>query len=267
MHVTQLWRHPVKSLQGEEVTQAIVERDGIGGDRAWGLRDEATGRILTARREPRLLLATAHLDRDQPHLQLPTGDTCRGLGPHTDAALSRWLGAPVTLAAAASQPPATAEYFADATDDTSAAIEWTMPPDRFVDAMPVLIVTTASLAAGSALHPAGDWDPRRFRANVLIEADGEPWLEDTWCGRTVRIGEVELDALQPCIRCTMVTRPQPGLDRDLDTYRTLARHHGGTFGVWASVRAPGTIRSGDRVDVIPNRAPHDDLRPNQAPSL
>jgi uncharacterized protein YcbX len=254
MHVTGLWRHPVKSFQGEQITRAIVDDDGIRGDRAWGVRDTATGRILTGRREPRLLLASAHVDGDEPVIHLPTGDTHRGLGADTDRALSRWLGAPVVLAAAAGASPAAAEFFADATDDASAAIEWTMPPGRFVDAMAVLVVTTASLAAGKALHPAGDWDPRRFRANVLIEADGEGWLEDAWCGHTVRVGEVELDARQPCVRCTMVTRPQPGLGPDLDTYRTLARHHGGNFGVWSSVVTPGTIRAGDAVEIIPRNA-------------
>jgi uncharacterized protein len=69
----------------------------------------------------------------------------------------------------------------------------------------------------------------------------------------VRIGDVELDPRQACVRCTMVTRPQPGLDRDLDVYRTLARHHGGTLGVWATVRAPGTIAVGDEVAVDARR--------------
>jgi uncharacterized protein YcbX len=249
MHITRLWRHPVKSLQGEQVADATVDSDGIRGDRAWGVRDLTTGRILTGRREPRLLLASAHVDGDEPVLCVPTGTTCRGLGPDTDTALSAWLGAPVALAAA-NQLPANAEYFADATDDTSAAIEWTMPAGRFVDAMPVLILTTAGLTAGKALHPGGDWNPRRFRANALIEAKGKPWVEDMWCGHTVRIGQLELDAPQPCARCTMVTRLQPGIVQDLDIYRTLARHHGGNFGIWATVRTPGTIRSGDEVEVV-----------------
>lgn len=250
LRVAQLWRHPVKSFQGEQVTQTVVDQGGIRGDRAWGVRDEATGRILTGRREPRLLLASAHLDGEEPALHLPTGATCRGTGPDTDAALSRWLDAAVTLVDAATQPPASAEYFADATDDASAPLEWTMPPGRFVDAMPVLVLTTASLAAGKTFHPDGEWDPRRFRPNVLIEADGDPWLEDSWCGRIIRIGDVELDARQPCVRCTMVTRPQPGLERDLIIYKTLARHHGGNLGVWTTVRVTGTIRVGENVDVI-----------------
>ena len=250
MLVAQLWRHPVKSFQGEQVVHVFIDPDGIRGDRAWGVRDETTGRILTGRREPRLLQASARLDGDEPSLQLPTGETCLGCGPDTDAALSRWLGADVTLVAAAADPPGSAEYFADATDDTSAPIEWTMPPGRFVDAMPVHVLTTASIAAGHDLHPDGDWDPRRFRSNVLIEADGAAWQEDRWCGHIVRIGEVELDVRQPCIRCTMVTRAQPGLERDLDIYKTVARHHRGHLGVWATVRVPGTVRVGDIVDVI-----------------
>jgi MOSC domain-containing protein YiiM len=48
----------------------------------------------------------------------------------------------------------------------------------------------------------------------------------------------------------MVTRPQPGLDRDLDIYRTVAHHHGGTLGVWTRVLTPGVVREGDAVEAL-----------------
>jgi hypothetical protein len=47
----------------------------------------------------------------------------------------------------------------------------------------------------------------------------------------------------------MVTRPQPELARDLEIYKTLARHHGGTFGVWTQVNTPGDIHVNDAVTV------------------
>jgi hypothetical protein len=47
----------------------------------------------------------------------------------------------------------------------------------------------------------------------------------------------------------MVTRPQPDLDRDLDIYKTLARHHDGTLGVWATVQLSGTVQVGDAVEI------------------
>lgn len=45
----------------------------------------------------------------------------------------------------------------------------------------------------------------------------------------------------------MVTRLQPGFDRDLDVFKALARHHSATFGVWATVQTPGAVRVGDEV--------------------
>jgi uncharacterized protein YcbX len=247
-----IWRYPVKSLQGEQLDDTVIDADGLRGDRYWGVRDDATGRILTARREPRLLLAGAALAADgQPDITLPIGGRLRGVGPSTDAALSAWLGKPVTLVAASSAPAGIAEQFVDATDDTSRAVEWAMPPGRFVDLMPLLVLTTASLRAGAAVHPDGDWDTRRFRPNLVVDVDASGWVEDAWCGKTLRIGAVELVPRQACVRCTLVTRPQPGLRRDLDVYKALSRHHEGTLGVWSEVQIPGPIHAGASVGLFP----------------
>ena len=253
--VAQLWRYPVKSMQGERLPAVEIQGDGVDGDRRWGVRDERTGRVLTGRREARLLEAAARLAAgSEPVIELPDGTVLVGAGEATDTVLSDWLARPVRLVEAGVHGDR-AEYFADPTDDASEAIEWTMPPQRFVDAMPLLLMTTASLRAGAALHPAGEWDVRRFRPNVLLDAAGDGWLEDDWCGRVVRIGEVEVVPQQPCIRCTMVTRPQPGLTRDLDVYRTLARHHGGNLGVWTAVRDGGTITENDVAHLLADDLP------------
>ena len=93
--------------------------------------------------------------------------------------------------------------FADPTDDTSPAIEWTMPAGR----------TTASLRAGTALHPTGDWDTRRFRPNLLVDIDTDGWIEDGWRGYTLHITRVTIVPRQPCIRCghppTALPRTRP----------------------------------------------------------
>jgi len=247
MELIGLWRYPVKSLQGERVESAELELDGLAGDRRWGIRDESTGRILTARRRPELLAASATYDGGLPVITLPGGRTAVGPGPDTDSLLSQWLGSPVSLVPAAGSAGGKAEYFADATDDSSQAIEWTMPEGRYVDVAPVLVVTTASLRTGARLHPGGDWDARRFRPNLLIDVDGEGWLEDQWVGQPLHIGAGTVVPTQPCVRCTMVTRAQPGLDADVEVFRTLARHHRGHFGVWSDVLEAGTVSAGERV--------------------
>jgi hypothetical protein len=42
----------------------------------------------------------------------------------------------------------------------------------------------------------------------------------------------------------MVTRAQPGLDTDVEVFRTLARHHHGHFGIWSDVLEQGTVTIG-----------------------
>ena len=251
MHVAGIWRYPVKSMQGEPLEAADVETDGLRFDRSFGIRSVTTGRILTGRRRPELLLASARMVDGEPEISLPDGSTRRGVGPAADGILSRWLDEPVELVAAAEGPAAAAEFFADATDDTSSAIEWTMPAGRFVDAQPVLLVTEATLETGARLYPEGDWNVRRFRPNLLVAGTDQGWAEDSWLDRTVTLGDAAIIPRAPCQRCTMVTRPQPQLTRDLDIYRTLLRSHGGTLGVWSAIVTPGKVRLHDPVHLRP----------------
>lgn len=250
LHVAELWRYPVKSLLGERLLTLRLVDDGVEGDRMWGIQDRRDGRILTARREPRLLFASSRLvSRDLLIITLPDGQELAGTGPITDAALSAWLGKPVTLVAASESNSAYAEYFADATDDASQAIEWTLPKGRFFDAFPVLVLTTAGLRSGVVAYPAGTWDVRRFRPNILIQLDGEGWLEDAWADRQLNVGSAKLIPRRRCTRCTMVNRAQPGLDKDVNIYKTLYRTHWGEAGMWTQVLQPGFISEGDAVEV------------------
>ena len=247
MRVAELWRHPVKSLQGEPLDEAVVEDSGLVGDRRWGIVDCETGMVLTARRVPSLLLASARRTDTGVEVLLPDGEVVIGPSAHADDVLSMWLGRPVALTHAEAVGAGVGEFFQDATDDDSAVVSWTMPAGRFVDALPLLVITTASLRQGRALHPDGAWETRRFRPNIVIDLADDGWVEDAWCGRTVRVGAAAIQPVVPCERCTMVTRPQPSLDRDLDIFKVLARHHGATFGVWTNVLTPGVVRVGDEV--------------------
>jgi uncharacterized protein YcbX len=181
-----------------------------------------------------------------PRIVLPDGRLVTGPGGGSDRLLSEWLGSPVSLVASVGSDPGRAEFFEDATDDTSQAIEWTMPASRFVDSAPLLVLTTASLRRGAALHPGGAWEPRRFRPDLLIALDDEGWVEDRWIGLPLLVGTATLVAREPCVHCTMVTRRQPGLAADVDVFRTLARHHRGLFGVWSDVLTPGRVSLGDQ---------------------
>jgi hypothetical protein len=86
------------------------------------------------------------------------------------------------------------------------------------------------------------WDPRPFRANVLLDGEGE----DSLVGSRVTLGEAMLDIEMRIERCVMTTRAQAGgVESDLDVLRTLARERDACLAVGALVVAQGTVRVGD----------------------
>jgi uncharacterized protein YcbX len=99
-------------------------------------------------------------------------------------------------------------------------------------------------------------DGRRFRMNFGI--DGlEEHEEDAWLGRRVRLGEAVVVPQGNVGRCAITTQnPDTGAP-DLDTLKALAAYRRSVetteplpFGVYVTVAAPGSVRVGDRVEVV-----------------
>ena len=102
-----------------------------------------------------------------------------------------------------------------------------MPESRYVDAAALLVLTTASLRAGQALHPTGTWEPVGSAPTCWSTARTTAGSRTPGSGSRSASGTQLLSPTQGCVRCTRVTREQPGLDADREVFRTLARHHGG----------------------------------------
>ena len=48
--VLEIHRYPVKSMLGEQLVESRLGHDGIPGDRAWAVRDEARGDLFLGKR-------------------------------------------------------------------------------------------------------------------------------------------------------------------------------------------------------------------------
>ena len=48
--IREIWRFPVKSMQGERIDAGELTAKGFVGDRRYGVRDADTGRVMTAKR-------------------------------------------------------------------------------------------------------------------------------------------------------------------------------------------------------------------------
>jgi hypothetical protein len=243
--VSSLWRHPVKSMQGQRVDDVNFDSLGVVGDRAYGVLNRESGTILSAKREGRLLEAAAEYRSGVLVVTLPSGEEFRQ-GTHLDHELSSWLGYPVALVIAATFGVATFESPEDFERDDSQVVSWEGTGERFVDESALHLLTSSELERLSRERPELKWDVRRFRPNIVVD-DGEGEL-DTSPQRIIHVGEVVIEITKPCSRCVMTTRPQPGgLDRQLDVLRHVSRHHDGNVGTRATVVHPGVVREGDEV--------------------
>jgi hypothetical protein len=238
--VVSLWRYPVKSLQGERVSRIDVGTEGLLGDRRFAIFDRETGMGVTGRRSPELLFAAAHLLPDgSAQITLPDGRISEG-----DDDLSEWLKRPVTLRRA--DEPGPRRYESPADFENEKETSWNAfdgSPGAFHD----LVVASVSLVATATI---GDWDPRRFRANVLLDM-GPAETEVALVGHEVQIGGVRLSVRRRLGRCVMTTRPQPGgIDRDLDVLRTINRERDGCLAVGSVVAQTGLLAVGETVTLV-----------------
>ena len=235
MRVVELWRFPVKSLQGERVEEVEFGTGGVAGDRRYAIFDVATGFGLTARRAPEMLFAAARTTAaGTVEVVLPDGRVAAD-----DDALSAWLGKPVQLRSVEEVQERRYENPGDV--ETEAEASWGPfegADGAFHDTQGATVTVLSTASMGVA-------DRRRFRANVVVDGEGEDGL----VGRLVRIGDATVSVSTPIARCVMVTRPQPGgIDLDREVLRRIHRERGGNLSVGGSVVDPGTVRVGDVLD-------------------
>src|SRR5712692_10147097 len=108
--VVALWRYPVKSMMGEELSAAEVTERGLRGDRAYALVDRADGKVATAknpRKWPSLFDFRAtvieppgsSLEPPPVRIVLPDGTIVSSTQRDLNQILSRALNREVTLEA------------------------------------------------------------------------------------------------------------------------------------------------------------------------
>jgi uncharacterized protein YcbX len=282
-----LWRFPVKSMLGEELDEVDVDEGGIVGDRAFALVDVETGKVASAKHPkvwPDLLrcraayIAPPRVDEPLPpvRIELADGTSVMSDAPEVDPVLSRFFGREVRLARAAPENFTIDQYHPDQEhlDPQGHRDEVTetklgnalfnevgmpspLPAGSFLDVFPVSVITTSALDHLGELQPGSTFDVRRFRMNVIVATPAEGFVENSWIGGAIGVGErVKLAVPVPDPRCVMTTVAQEGLERDPQVLKALAQHNRLDFagaglypcaGVYAVVASSGTIHTGDPV--------------------
>ncbi|MDX6560940.1 MAG: uncharacterized protein QOD65_754 [Gaiellales bacterium] len=244
---------PIKGLAVHHVDAVDLGENGVTENRRLHLVDE-TGRFVNGKTSMRLSLVAARLESADATLALefPEGKVVAGklelgesvetiffgrpaagrfvIGPWAEA-LSRWSGIDLRLVMS---------------DEVGAA------SDRGPDAG-VSIVSAESVADLARTGGLEALDSRRFR--MLFEIDGvDPYAEDGWIGREVRIGGAVVYPAGNVGRCVVTTCDPATGERDFDTLGVLATYRKDIstteplpLGVVGDVVTPGRVRVGDAV--------------------
>jgi MOSC domain-containing protein len=222
MHVTHLWRYPVKSMAGEPLTDVLLGPQGMPYDRHYCVVDgEPTrkGNTLTARVAGDLLAYRAAAGVDGVRVTA-ADDGVYEIGDAFAARLGSALGRPLSFTTA-------------------------QPDEAFHDAYGLLVLNAASVRALQK-----EWgkplDPVRFRPNIMIDGDDlEAYAENGWIGRRFRAGAAVLEGAAHDQRCVLPTIDPRTLERDPSLLRLIVEHHNQCFGLYCSVVQAGKLAVGD----------------------
>jgi uncharacterized protein YcbX len=256
MRVGALYIAPVKSLALQRVERARVTKRGLAGDREFFLAT-SEDKLFTMREVGPLATVRVGYDAEQRELAFtfPDGQTVGGRivqgGPATvrffnlydvsghnvpgpwDEALSTFAGRELRLVQAG--------------DARSG-----------VDALPVSLLSDASIKALRESSGAGDFEERRFRPNIFVTGADRAHVEDEWLGQQVGVGESVVHVRMRDPRCVMTTlHPDTGL-HDHDTLKMITRYRTDqpkevNFGVYGTVSVEGEIAIGDDIRVVTDK--------------
>ena len=211
MHVSEIWRYPVKSLKGERLQETQITKLGIPGDRQIAVIRTINGRFLTSRSRPKLLGLQGSINADGvPTINGHLWDSTEALQLVRDAA-----GEAVTL----QQIPA---------------------PQAF-DVLPLLVATD-----GAARYL--NIDHRRLRPNIFL-ADVPDLEERNWPGHAIAISDVRIHAEKLRDRCVMTTFDPDTQAQDPSVLLRIVRELDGSTALDSSVIAEGMIRVGDQARI------------------
>ena len=230
--VTHLYIYPIKSLGAVSLSKAVVECEGLRGDRRFMLVD-AQGKFITQRTRPEL---TRFVLSESVHGFL-VKDTATELEKELvwEPALGEWVSVEIweDQVKAREVLESWSEWFSNALSQEVKLVRICEEEPRvmktkyhtelatttsFADSLPLLLVSSGSYQSLQD-HLDESVDYVRFRPNLIVSTEN-PFVEDSWA--EIKIGEVSLFGAKPCARCPLVNvDPQTG-ESDKKTLKALA---------------------------------------------
>lgn len=242
---------PVKSTALHHPDTIDLRREGAEGDRRFLFARPDGSRLRGISKATLMpIVATWSQEEERLTMRFPNGSVAEGstlpIGESIDVQLFD------RTVQARSIDPAFEAAIASAVDESLVLLR-VDEPEYAGGTHRASIVSLASVADVGRRGGDPDLDPRRFR--MLIELDGlDPYGEDIWQGRLIRLGTSVIRLSERMSRCVMTAlHPDTGA-QDSDVLKVLAgyRKVGSevVLGVYGDVERAGRIARGDGLELL-----------------
>lgn len=256
--IESLWRYPVKSMRGEELTEAFMGFSGFYGDRCFAFKNSAARKgfpYLNATAQPQMLSYHPRFRRPERAARPPNLLEAMSIAPGVTPAngdVDDMLLDVVTPSGAVVpiDDPALLQMLGEGLRGEN-HLSLVRSDRALTDCRPVSLISlqTIQQIAAELELPV---DKRRFRANIYFDmASSQGFAEDKLIGRKLRFGaSAEIMILERDPRCKMISLDPDTGEHNPEVLRYVAKAHATCAGVYCAVLVEGLLKPGDSIELL-----------------
>jgi len=256
--VESLWRYPVKSMSGAEMSELFMGFPGIYGDRCYAFKNSAARKgfpYLNASAQERMLLYRPqfrHPDRAAKPPNLSEAESIApGANPASDAEDMDLDVVTPSGEVISVDDPALIKLLGEGLDEKN-QLKLVRSERALTDCLSVSLINLETIRQiESELNLP--LDKRRFRANVYFNfaSESSGFAEDEFVGRRLRVGsKATVMVLERDPRCKMISLDPDTSEHNPEVLKKVAQAHSNCAGVYCAVLVEGLVRKGDAIELL-----------------
>ncbi len=272
--IESIFRYPIKSLGGEKLLDATIDENGVEGDRIFALKDCESGFIVSCKHPikwEKIIELSATLNQGNSIAVQDIGKEVIIGKEEIESKIRELTSRKVELIAVKDNLERQYREADRSNVDEVGTIIKQEPlsvvgnETHFFDFAPLHLITSSSLDYINTFYSKGDFNVQRFRPNLFIKTmNSNKFEENEWIGKEIKIGnDLEIKIIEPTPRCVTTTLKQGELKKDRKILRAIAQNSSakryrffpgeilkGTLGVYSIILKKGSVKIGDKVQLI-----------------
>jgi uncharacterized protein len=256
--VESLWRYPVKSMSGEEMTEMFMGFSGIYGDRCYAFKNSAARKgvpYLTATLQQQMLRYRPQFRYPERAVMPPNLIEAMSIAPGITTANAEPNDLILNVVTPSGailgvDDPALLEMLGEGLRGEN-HLTLVRSDRALTDCRPVSLISLQTVRQLES-ELGVSVDKRRFRANVYLNlTSGAGFSEDELVGRRLRIGShAVIMVLERDPRCKMISLDPDTGEHNPEVFRKVAQAHSAFAGVYCAVLVEGILTKNDSIELL-----------------